>query len=153
MKKIKLTEDDLANIIAQVINDPSNHNEEEEEYNSEEKPIIRRSDRDRVRRRPYSAKARFRAGLTEDAGRDTPGGNPDYFYGDGSLDRLRNMSQDEVSELSTEEIIKNLWQIKRLLSENAPAIAMRRVTELLGKLGADISSEIDYPEPLGQGRE
>ena len=27
--------------------------------------------------------------VNEDAGMDTPGGNPDYFYGDGSLDKLR----------------------------------------------------------------
>ena len=66
MKKIKLTEADLVRIIELVINEPSNHNEDDEEYNTEEEPIVRRSDRDRVRRRPYSAKARFRAGLTED---------------------------------------------------------------------------------------
>ena len=82
----------------------------------------------------------------EEAGMDTPGGNPEYFYGDGSLDKLRNMNQDEVNELSTEEIIKNLWEIKRLLYERAPSIAMQRVTELIGKLGGDISRERDYPE-------
>jgi hypothetical protein len=31
-------------------------------------------------------------GLDEDAGRDTPGGNPEYFYGDGSLDKLRKFA-------------------------------------------------------------
>ena len=84
--------------------------------------------------------------IKEDDGMDTPGGNPEYFYSDGSLDKLRNMNQGETKELPTEEIIKNLWQIQRLLSERAPAIAMRRITELLGKLGADISHEIDYPD-------
>jgi len=51
------------------------------------------------------------------------------------------MKQDEVSELSTEEIVKTLWQIQNLLSEGAPAIALRRVTELLGKMGEDIELE------------
>ena len=79
--------------------------------------------------------------INEDAGMDTPGGNPDYFYGDGQLQRFRNMKHDEVSELSTEEIVKTLWQIQNLLSEGAPAIALRRVTELLGKMGEDIELE------------
>tara|TARA_R110000824_G_scaffold114733_4_gene265432 strand:+ start:109 stop:618 length:510 start_codon:yes stop_codon:yes gene_type:complete len=82
--------------------------------------------------------------IKEDAGKDTPGGNPDYFYGDGSLDKLRNKNQG--GELSTKETIKILWEIKRLLYERAPSIAMRRVTELIGKLGGDISRERDYPE-------
>ena len=79
--------------------------------------------------------------INEDAGMDTPGGNPDYFYCDGQLQRFRNMKHDEVSELSTEEIVKTLWQIQNLLSEGAPAIALRRVTELLGKMGEDIELE------------
>tara|TARA_R110001583_G_scaffold11500_1_gene51821 strand:- start:514 stop:987 length:474 start_codon:yes stop_codon:yes gene_type:complete len=95
MKKIKLTEKDLTDIIRKVIN--------------------------------------------EDAGRDTPGGNPEHFYGDGSLDRLRKFanSQEEV-DVSKEEIVKTLWQIQGLLSEGAPAIALRRVVDLLGKMGEDV---------------
>jgi hypothetical protein len=74
-------------------------------------------------------------GLDEDAGMDTPGGNPEYFYGDGSLDKLRKFAEEQDSEMSKEEIVKNLLQIQGLLSEGAPAIALRRVTELLGKMG------------------
>jgi len=45
--------------------------DEEEEIESEEEELgeetkVRRSDRDRLRRRPYSAKAKFRAGLNEE---------------------------------------------------------------------------------------
>ena len=36
-----------------------------DEDEEEELPTVRRSDRDRARRRPYSPKARFRAGLSE----------------------------------------------------------------------------------------
>ena len=72
---------------------------------------------------------------SKEAGMDTPGGNPEYFYGDGSLDKLRNMNQDEVNELSTEEIIKILKQIKELQEDDAPAIAQRRLEELFEKVG------------------
>jgi hypothetical protein len=86
-----------------------------------------------------SEKSRIRGlhNINEDAGMDTPGGNPEYFYGDGSLDKLRNMDQVEVTELSTEEIIKNLWQIQGLLMDNSPEMAMERITLLLGELGAE----------------
>ena len=34
--------------------------------------------------------------------------------------------------------MNTLWQIQGLLSEGSPAIALRRVTELLGKMGEDV---------------
>jgi len=52
-----------------------------------------------------------------------------------------------TKEISRDEIIKNLWQVQTLLSEGAPAIALRRVTELLEKLGEDIEfSQGEYNE-------
>ena len=39
---------------------------EEDQEEQEELPKVRRSDKDRLRRRPYSAKAKFRAGLNEE---------------------------------------------------------------------------------------
>ena len=50
---------------------------------------------------------------------------------DSIISKMRNKWKKE----STEEIVKTLWQIQGLLSEGAPAIALRRVTELLGKMG------------------
>jgi len=79
--------------------------------------------------------------INEDAGMDTPGGNPDYFYGDGSLDKLRKFAANQDSEMPKKDIIKTLWEIQGLLSEGAPAIALRRVTELLSKMGEDIDFE------------
>ena len=46
--------------------------------------------------------------------------------------------KEESKVLSTEDIVNTLWQIQGLLSEGSPAIALRRVTELLGKMGEDV---------------
>ena len=79
-------------------------------------------------------------GLDEDAGMDTPGGNPDYFYGDGSLDKLRKFAEEQDSEMSKEEIIKNLLQIKGLIVDESPQMAIKRISLLLGELmGTDES--------------
>jgi len=81
--------------------------------------------------------------INEDAGMDTPGGNPEYFYGDGSLDKLRKFAQEQDSEMSKEEIIKNLWQIKGLIVDGSPEMAISRIGLLLGELGADVPKEVD----------
>ena len=41
--------------------------------------------------------------------------------------------------MSKEEIIKNLWQIKGLIVDGSPEMAMKRITLLLGELGVDES--------------
>ena len=91
-----------------------------------------------------SEKNRIRSlhNISEDeAGMDTPGGNPEYFYDEDSLLGKLKKQRDQEMEMSTEDIVKTLWQIQNLLSEGAPAIALRRVTELLGKMGEDIELE------------
>tara|TARA_Y100000034_G_C6592335_1_gene257344 strand:+ start:62 stop:409 length:348 start_codon:yes stop_codon:yes gene_type:complete len=52
-----------------------------------------------------------------------------------TYDRDELEDQEEVTQ---EEVIKVLWQIQKLLSEGAPAIALRRVAELLRKMGEDV---------------
>ena len=44
--------------------------------------------------------------ISEDTGMDTPGGNPDYFYGDGSLDKIRKQygDSDELEWISSDEM-------------------------------------------------
>ena len=71
----------------------------------------------------------------EDAGMDTPGGNPDYFYDEDSiLSKLKNQRDQEV-EMSKDDIISTVVEIYSLLQDDAPAIATRRIEELLYKLG------------------
>ena len=83
--------------------------------------------------------------IKEDAGMDTPGGNPEYFYDDDSLisqmrkkeeGKLGKLKGDVEVEMSKEELNKALVEIYSLLQDNAPAIASRRLEGILYKLGA-----------------
>jgi len=70
--------------------------------------------------------------------RELPGYNPEYFYGDGSLDKLRKLanSQEESMSMSKEDLTQVLVEIYSLLQDNAPDIASRRLEGILYKLGA-----------------
>jgi hypothetical protein len=73
--------------------------------------------------------------INEDAGMDTPGGNPDYFYDEDSvLSKLKKQRDQEV-EMSKDDVIGTVVEIYSLLQDGAPAIATRRIEELLYKLG------------------
>ena len=56
-------------------------------------------------------------------------------------------TQDELEDYSTEDqTTKTLWEIQKLLSKGAPALALRTVVELLGKVGEDVEfSHGEYP--------
>lgn len=74
--------------------------------------------------------------IKEDAGRDTPGGNPDYFYGDGSLDRLRKLTQQqEEPEMSKNDIIDELTAIYSYSQDGATDLVNSSLENLLYKLG------------------
>ena len=53
-------------MVQNFLNEEEDLTGEDEVNETEEEPTVRRSDRDRARRKPYSAKARFRAGLNEE---------------------------------------------------------------------------------------
>ena len=65
----------------------------------------------------------------------SPGENPKGFYGDDSLDKLRKFAKEQDSEMSKEEMIKNLLQIKGLIVDESPEMAIKRISLLLGELG------------------
>ena len=63
---------------------------------------LNESEKDSIRKLHNNQKSNWGTSLIkEDAGMDTPGGNPDYFYGDGSLDKIRKVAekQDDIAEL------------------------------------------------------
>jgi len=74
--------------------------------------------------------------INEDAGMDTPGGNPDYFYGDGSLDKIRRFAQqqDEI-EMSKEAIIQELVAIYSYSQDGATDLVNSSLENLLSNLG------------------
>ena len=76
-------------------------------------------------------------GLDEDdAGMDTPGGNPEYFYGDGSLDKIRQFAQQqEESEMSKEDVIEELTAIYSYSQDGATDLVHTTLENLLYKLG------------------
>ena len=74
--------------------------------------------------------------INEDAGMDTPGGNPDYFYGDGSLDKLRKFTnQQEETEVTQEEIANELVAIYSYSQDGATELVNSALENLLYKLG------------------
>jgi hypothetical protein len=74
--------------------------------------------------------------IKEDAGMDTPGGNPDYFYGDGSLDKLRKFNQQEEEvEMSKEDVIEELVAIYSYSQDGATDLVNSTLENLLYRLG------------------
>ena len=73
--------------------------------------------------------------INEDAGMDTPGGNPDYFYDEDSILGKLKKQRDQEVEMSKDDVISTVVEIYSLLQDGAPAIAIRRIEELLYKLG------------------
>ena len=73
--------------------------------------------------------------INEDAGRDTPGGNPDFFYGDGSLDKLRKFAEEQDSEMSKEDIINELIGIYSYSQDGATDLVNTALETLITNLG------------------
>ena len=91
-------------------------------------------------------------GLDEDAGRDTPGGNPEYFYGDGSLDKLRKFAEEQDSEMSKQDIIDELIGIYSYSQDGAHDLVTNALEGLLYRLGGfrdDISGSNLNEEEIG----
>ena len=91
-------------------------------------------------------------GLDEDAGRDTPGGNPEYFYGDGSLDKLRKFAEEQDSEMSKQDIIDELIGIYSYSQDGAHDLVTNALEGLLYRLGGfrdDISGSNLNEEKIG----
>jgi len=76
--------------------------------------------------------------VKEDAGMDTPGGNPDYFYGDGQLDKLRKFAdnqEEEETEMSKEDVIQELVTIYSYSQDGATEEVNHALENLLYNLG------------------
>ena len=87
-------------------------------------------------------------GLDEDAEMDTPGGNPDFFYGDGSLDKLRKFAEEQDSEMSKEDIVNELIGIYSYSQDGATDLVNTALESLITNLGGfkDDINEQNYPD-------
>ena len=74
-------------------------------------------------------------GLDEDAGMDTPGGNPDFFYGDDSLNKLRKFAEEQDSEMSKEDIVNELIGIYSYSQDGATDLVNTALETLITNLG------------------
>ena len=80
-------------------------------------------------------------GLDEDAGMDTPGGNPDFFYGGGSLDKLRKFAEKQgETEMTKEAVIEELRAIYSYSQDGATELVNSALENLLDGLGGFESS-------------
>ena len=73
--------------------------------------------------------------ISEDADMDTPGGNPDYFYGDDSLDKLRKFAEEQDSEMTKEDIINELIGIYSYSQDGATDLVNTALETLITNLG------------------
>ena len=69
--------------------------------------------------------------IKEDAGMDTPGGNPEYFYDKDSLFG----KEDENSEMSKEDIINELIGIYSYSQDGATDLVNTALESLITNLG------------------
>jgi hypothetical protein len=85
-------------------------------------------------------------GLNEDAGMDTPGGNPDYFYSDDSLigklrkdpdyiKKLNTQVKSQDSEMSKEDVINELIGIYSYSQDGATDLVNTALETLITNLG------------------
>ena len=86
-------------------------------------------------------------GLDEDAGMDTPGGNPDYFYDEDSVftkekgfpdnleNMLNNLSQQDGMEMSKEDIVNELIGIYSYSQDGATDLVNTALETLITNLG------------------
>ncbi len=85
--------------------------------------------------------------INEDAGMDTPGGNPDYFYDEDSLfakekgfpdnleNILNNLSQQDGVEMSKEDIVNELIGIYSYSQDGATDLVNTALETLITNLG------------------
>ena len=76
--------------------------------------------------------------IKEDAGMDTPGGNPDFFYDEDSLlakMRRKSEEQDSGSCANCNEVADDVVEIYSLAQDGATELVKSRLERLLYKLG------------------
>lgn len=122
------------------------HEDEEEEV----LPTVRRSDRDRARRRPYSPKARFRGGLSE---QERPPQSLDReltYLLDEIHDDLFYTLPGEFQENNLGEQLRIYQELKSMLDSFPTSKSLPGVKQIIDRMEYDLSGLEGFNERLGE---
>ena len=115
----------------------------------EELPTVRRSDRDRARRRPYSPKARFRGGLSEQERPPLALDRDLTFILDEIHDDLFYTLPGQFQEYNLGEQVRLYQELKSRLDSYPSSKSLPEVKQILDRMEYDLSGLEGFNERLG----
>lgn len=115
----------------------------------EELPTVRRSDRDRARRRPYSPKARFRGGLSEQERPPLALDRELSFVLDEIHDDLFYTLPGQFQEYNLGEQVRLYQELKSRLDSYPSSKSLPEVKQILDRMEYDLSGLEGFNERLG----
>jgi len=116
----------------------------------EELPTVRRSDRDRARRRPYSPKARFRGGLSEQERPPLALDRELSFVLDEIHDDLFYTLPGQFQEYNLGEQVRLYQELKSRLDSYPASKSLPEVKQILDRMEYDLSGLEGFNERLGE---
>ena len=120
-----------------------------DEDEEEELPTVRRSDRDRARRRPYSPKARFRGGLSEQERPPLALDRELTFVLDEIHDDLFYTLPGQFQEYNLGEQVRLYQELKSRLDSYPSSKSLPEVKQILDRMEYDLSGLEGFNERLG----
>ena len=120
-----------------------------DEDEEEELPTVRRSDRDRARRRPYSPKARFRGGLSEQERPPLALDRELTFALDEIHDDLFYTLPGQFQEYNLGEQVRLYQELKSRLDSYPASKSLPEVKRILDRMEYDLSGLEGFNERLG----
>ena len=115
----------------------------------EELPTVRRSDRDRARRRPYSPQARFRGGLSEQERPPLALDRELSFVLDEIHDDLFYTLPGQFQEYNLGEQVRLYQELKSRLDSYPASKSLPEVKQILDRMEYDLSGLEGFNERLG----
>lgn len=120
------------------------------ENEEEELPTVRRSDKDMLRRRPYSPKARFKAGLSEQERPPLALDRELSFVLDEIHDDLFYTLPGQFQEYNLGEQVRLYQELKSRLDSYPASKSLPEVKQILDRMEYDLSGLEGFNERLGE---
>ena len=121
-----------------------------DEDEEEDLPTVRRSDRDRARRRPHSPKARFRGGLSEQERPPLALDRDLTFVLDEIHDDLFYTLPGQFQEYNLGEQVRLYQELKSRLDSYPASKSLPEVKQILDRMEYDLSGLEGFNERLGE---